>query len=1062
MRTATRILLLLVVSVATLLAQRGTQLTGRITDPTDAVVPGADVTVTNEDTGIRRETRSNELGYYVVPLLQPGRYAVTVQKQGLRPIRRSGITLEVDQAARVDFVMEVGTVSETVQVTANVAAVDTQSATLKEVVEERRIRELPLNGRDATQLILLLPGVYGTTRDNSGLRQAGSGRGIVQAGIASNGARGNMVNYTLDGTTHNDTYTNVALAFPNPDALQEFSVQTNNFSAESGRAAGAVVTAVTKSGGNSLHGSLFEFHRNGAINARNFFAPTPDGLKRHQFGGTVGGPIWRDHTFFFFSHQETRQRSRPSDSSTTVLTEAQRRGDFTAFPGTLTDPATSQPFPGKQIPLSRLNPLTRTVLDKLIPLPTEPATGLLRYSVPNSSDLRQTVLKIDHQLRPQDTLSGRYLYNYYAEPSNDVPLVFASRGTRTTPNHNMEVTETHVFSPTLMNQAQFSFTRREDRGTPVWTTGFADLGMRNVVTDKPHKNFNLSVAGAFSASVTEAIRTKPNAYTIADTVRWTRGRHEMSMGFEYRKQSLDKNFRWLLDPAMTFDGSFTGSGVADFFIGKPSLLDQMAYGEVGVQDFPVYVAFFQNNIKVTPKLTVSLGVRYEPSIPYRDEGNRVSVFRPGSKSQVFVNAPAGLLFVGDQGVPERGTKSDRNNFAPRVGFAWAAARRTSIRAAYGIFFDSSPMSAITNVFQGVAPFGTRLRVRPPVGPFDDPFLGNNPFPMPFPPPKDIAFPNGLAAATWPAQYRTGYLQSWHFTIERELFPDWLVRIAYAGSKGTKLLQGEELNPPAFIPGQSTASNISQRRPFGPALDTIRLVNSVGSSNYNSLQLTLDKRFSRGLTLQANYTWAKSIDFGSGGGTQWPSLTPGYARYDRGLSDFHHEHRFVTSGLWELPGLTGRAPLVKYALGGWQASGSMILQSAAAFAVQAGRDNSLTGIGNRAHLVGDPGRSARLDPNRDRVLEWFNTRAFGHNSPGVYGNSGRNIIFGPGLASVDFAVAKHFPVTETVKLQFRSEFFNLLNHTNLNDPNSTLTAGTYGRITSALDPRILQFGLKLLF
>lgn len=1062
MQTATRILLLLVVSLATLLAQRATQLTGRITDPTDAVVPGADVTVTNEDTGIRRETRSNELGYYVVPLLQPGRYAVTVQKQGLRPIRRSGITLEVDQAARVDFVMEVGTVTETVQVTANVAAVDTQSATLKEVVEERRIRELPLNGRDATQLILLLPGVYGTTRDNSGLRQAGSGRGIVQAGIASNGARGNMVNYTLDGTTHNDTYTNVALAFPNPDALQEFSVQTNNFSAESGRAAGAVVTAVTKSGGNSLHGSLFEFHRNGAINARNFFAPTPDGLKRHQFGGTLGGPIWRDHTFFFFSHQETRQRSRPSDSSTTVLTEAQRRGDFSAFSGTLTDPVTNQPFPGKQIPLSRLNPLTRTVLDKLIPLPTEPATGLLRYSVPNSSDLRQTVLKIDHQLRPQDTLSGRYLYNYYAEPSNDVPLVFATRGTRTTPNHNMEVTETHIFSPTLMNQAQFSFTRREDLGTPVWTTGFADLGMRNVVTDKPYKNFNLSVTGAFSASVTEAIRTKPNAYTIADTVRWTRGRHEMSMGFEYRKQSLDKNFRWLLDPAMTFDGSFTGSGVADFFIGKPSLLDQMAYGEVGVQDFPVYVAFFQNNIKVTPKLTVNLGVRYEPSIPYRDEGNRVSVFRPGSKSQVFVNAPTGLLFVGDPGVPERGTNSDLNNFAPRVGFAWAAARGTSIRAAYGIFFDSSPMSAITNVFQGVAPFGTRLRVRPPVGPFDDPFLGNNPFPMPFPPPKDIAFPNGLAGATWPAQYRTGYLQSWHLTIERELFPDWLVRIAYAGSKGTKLLQGEELNPPLFIPGQSTASNISQRRPFGPALDTIRLVNSVGSSSYNSLQLTLDKRFSRGLTFQANYTWAKSIDFGSGGGTQWPSLTPGYARYDRGLSDFHHEHRFVTSGLWELPRLTGRTPLVKYVLGGWQTSGSMILQSAAAFAVQAGRDNSLTGFGNRAHLVGDPSRSARLDPNRDRVLEWFNTRAFAHNSPGVFGNSGRNIIFGPGLASVDFAVAKHFPITEQVKLQFRSEFFNLLNHTNFNDPNSTLTAGTYGRITSALDPRILQFGLKLMW
>lgn len=325
MTSSTRILFLTLMSIPIVLAQRTTQLTGRITDATAALIPEADITVTNEDTGIRRETKTNELGYFVVPLLQPGRYSVMVQKQGLRPIRQSGIRLEVDQAARVDFVMEVGSISESVQVTANVALVDTQSATLKAVVDERRIRELPLNGRDATQLVLLLPGVYGTVRDNSGLRQAGSGRGIVQAGIASNGARGNMVNYMLDGTTHNDTYTNVALALPNPDALQEFSVQTNNFSAESGRSAGAVVTAVTRSGGNSLHGSLFEFHRNGAVNARNFFASAPDGLKRHQFGGTLGGPIWRNHTFFFFSHQETTQRSRPSDSSTTVLTEAQRR-----------------------------------------------------------------------------------------------------------------------------------------------------------------------------------------------------------------------------------------------------------------------------------------------------------------------------------------------------------------------------------------------------------------------------------------------------------------------------------------------------------------------------------------------------------------------------------------------------------------------------------------------------------------------------------------------------------------------------------------------------------------
>ena len=311
------------------------------------MIPGAEISVTNEDTGIRRETTTNELGYFVVPLLQPGRYSVTVQKQdsgrsGSRDNARSGSggSSGLRHGSRIRLRVDTGERQRDVggHPVVDVEVGSRRAAHQRTAVERTR--------RDAT--VLLLPGVYGTVRDNSGLRQAGSGRGIVQAGIASNGARGNMVNYTLDGTTHNDTYTNVALAFPNPDALQEFSVQTNNFSAESGRSAGAVVTAVTKSGTNALHGSLFEFHRNGAVNARNFFAPTPDGLKRHQFGGTVGGPIWRDHTFFFFSHQETAERSRPSDATTTVLTEAQRRGDFSAFSGTITDPTTASRFPASR------------------------------------------------------------------------------------------------------------------------------------------------------------------------------------------------------------------------------------------------------------------------------------------------------------------------------------------------------------------------------------------------------------------------------------------------------------------------------------------------------------------------------------------------------------------------------------------------------------------------------------------------------------------------------------------------------------------------------------------
>ena len=1047
-----------------LFGQRTTQLSGRIADPTGAVVPGATVVVIHDDTKIQRDTTSNELGYYTVPLLQPGRYRVTVRKEGFRPVTRSGITLEVDQAARVDFLLEVGTVTETVEVTANVSTVDTHSVTLKEVIDQRRIRELPLNGRDPTQLILLLPGVYGTTADASGLRQGGSGRGVVQPGISSNGARGNMVNYGLDGAFHNDTYTNVALAFPNPDALQEFSVQTNNFSAEHGRSAGAVVSGVTRSGGNQYHGSLFEFHRNEAVNARNFFATAGDGLKRNQFGGTFGGPVRRDKTFFFFSYQETRQVQRPADRSTTVLTEPQRRGDFSARRTPITDPLSRQPFPGNLLPISRLNVVTRNVLDKLIPLPTEPDTGLLRYTVPNSNTLRQMVLRLDHNFGPKDTLTGRYLYNYFYQPPYDVPLVFATQLDRKTPNHNLSLTHTHTFRPNLLNQLQFSLNRRTDQGQPVWKTSFVDLGMRNVVTDRPNPNFNLNVTGAFAASVTEKITTTPNAYTVSDLARWTAGRHEASFGFEYRKQNLNKNYRWLLDPAMRFEGDFSGFGVSDFFLGLPSFLDQMAFGEVGEQEFPVYSAFAQDNIKVTPKFTVNLGVRYEPLIPYTDKGNRVSVFRPGAQSQVFTRAPKGLLFVGDPGVSNSGTQSDLSNFAPRVGFAWAALPRTSIRSAYGIFYDSSPMSAITNVFQGVAPFGTRLQLRPPPGPFDDPYLGNNPFPLPFPPPRDVSFPDNLVAATFPEKFRAGYLQSWHLTIERELFTDWVVRAAYAGSKGTALLQGWDLNAAPYVPGRSTRANVAQRRPYGPAFGTIRVVDSTANSSYNSLQLSLDKRFSRGFTILANYTWAKSIDYGSGGGTQWCCYSnPFYFKHQRGLSDFHHEHRFVTSWLWELPRLTAQPAAARFVLGAWSLSGALTLESGAPFSIVAGQDNSLSGVGSdRADLVGDPSRQARQEPNRDPVREWFNTRAFAPNREGTFGTAGRNIVFGPGLANVDVAVAKYFPVTEALRVQFRSEFFNLFNRANFGLPSNSLTSGTYGRITAALDPRILQFGLKLQF
>lgn len=1047
------------------------QLTGSVTDETGAAVPGVRIEVIQDGTGIRRQGRTNGLGFYAVPQLPPAQYRLTLQHQGFRSITRSGILLAVGEVARVDLVLQVGQVSESVEVSADATHVDTQTATLGAVVDERRIRELPLNGRDATQLIGLLPGIVGTT-DTSGLRQGGSGRGIVQPGYASNGARSNMINYSLDGAGHNDTYTNVSLAMPNPDALQEFSVQTNNFSAEFGRSAGAVVSAVTKSGTNALHGSLFEFLRNNAVNARNFFASTDDGLKRNQFGGALGGPVYlpkiydgRNRTFFFFSHQETRQRQRPADLSVVLPTEAQRRGDFSAFRTPLIDPETRSPFPGNQIPMSRMNPVTRNMFERILPLPTEAATGLYRYAVPTNADERQSVLKIDHQLTANDTLTVRYFYNYYRSLPNDSPLVFATRPDRVTPSHNVSVGHTHLFSPTLLNQVQFSMNRREDVGTPVWNTSMADLGVRNVYTLPQYPTFVVSVAGAFSVETTESIVTAPKNYAVSDIVRWTKGRHQMSLGFEYRYQTLYKSYRWLLDPTFRFDGDFSGYGVADFFLGKPSRLTQNAFPQTGEMRMPSYSAFFHDTIRITPRFTLNAGIRFEPYIPYVDDGDRVSVFRPGARSNVFTNAPAGLLYVGDPDVPRAGTRSDLNNIAPRFGFAWTpfGGTRTSIRGGYGVFYDASPMSAIANAFQTVAPFGTSIVLQPPPGTFDDPYLGKNPYPMSFPPARDVVFPASISAATYPDKFRAAYMQDWNLTLEHEVFSNWTLRAAYAGSKGTALLQGYELNPATYIPGQSTRTNVSSRRPYAPAFQQITMLGSGSNSSFNSVQLSVDKRFSGGFTLLANYTFGKSIDYGSGAGTLWPRYTnPSNFAIDRGLSDFHRTHRFVTSGLWQLPRVSGSAAL-KTIADGWSLAGVFSAQSGQPFTVRAGQDNSLTGVGlDRADLIGDPSRSARTDPNRDRVLEWFNTKAFAHSAPGTFGTSGRNNLFGAAIASVDMSVVKDFRFFRENSIQFRAEAFNLLNRANFNLPASQITQGTFGRITSAQDPRILQFALKLRF
>ena len=495
-----------------------------------------------------------------------------------------------------------------------------------------------------------MPGVYGTT-DTSGLQQGGSGRGIVQPGISSNGARGNMVNYSLDGAYHNDGYTNVSLPIPDPDALQEFSVQTNGFSAEYGRNAGGIVNAVTRSGTNTLHGTLFEFHRNAAVNAYSFFSTASDGLKRNQFGGTLGGPVYiphvyngRDRTFFFFSIQDQTQVQTPTDSSTTVLTPAQRIGDFSARAAPIVDPTTGTPFPGNQIPLSRMDVVTRNLLNSVIPQPTVAATGLLRYSVPNTNNFRQYAIKVDHNFGSKDMLSARYFDTYYHVPSYNAGLIFSLASEVQAPSHDFAATYTHIFSPTTLDQVQFTLIRRTSSNLPTWTKNFKQFGVQNIGTDTSvaAQELILSVSGAFSFDVGETDVTSPNAVAITDTLRHTSGRHETVLGFEFRRETLNKFYHFLMDPQFVFNGNATGYGVADFFLGDVDSLVQSAFGERANLSHPSYAAFAQDNIQLTPHFKLNLGLRFEPFIPWRDSDGRGVAFACGST---------------EHGVPERAARA---------------------------------------------------------------------------------------------------------------------------------------------------------------------------------------------------------------------------------------------------------------------------------------------------------------------------------------------------------------------------------------------------------------------
>ncbi len=1038
--------------------------TGVVRDAGGGVLPGVTVTATHEATNAVTTAVTNEVGIYSLRGLPVGRYLVVAALTGFQGSKNTDVVVRVNEDVRLDIALSVGAVTDSVTVSGKASTVDTTTGTLKTIVDQERIENLPLNGRNAAQLMTLVAGVL---PDRTDLTSGATYPGVQP--VSSSGARGNTTNYVLDGGSNNDHYTNGPNPMPNPDALQEFSVQTNSFSAEYGRNVGAIVNAVTRAGTNQFHGLGFGYFRHYKFNANNFFNPgIDDGLKRSQYGATFGGPILRNRTFFFGSYQGTNQRRKPTTRSGLVPSAAMRSGDFSAIARPLRNPFTGELFPNNQIPTSLFSPAAVKIASDWLPLPNPAGSDnplTLRFAQPQDDDDTQWLGRADHTFTDKHRMYGRFWVSRASTPAVllDGNILSSAFG-RTWQNTVGSINDTYIISPSVLNNLVVTFNRTNNRNFQIYPPDYSTLGI-NAYNDKTPQWF-FNVAGYFGINSGDTNTFLRNEIQFLDTVRITKGRHELATGVDYSYGQGDtvNNFRANGRFSFSNAAGYTGDALADFYLGRFSTFEQ-AIGEYKNTRMHAFATFIQDTYRVNRQLTLNLGLRWDPFFPYTDVNNRLGCFRPGEKSQVYVNAPVGVVYPGDAACPKGGYDPSWADLGPRIGLAYdpIGDGKSSIRAGYGIFYDR-PNTIATNSPANQAPFGTLVSF--PGDSFNtvtNPYAGRtNPFPTdPFDVSSDVQFFLPNAAFSYDPNLKNGRLQSWNLTLEREIMPSYLVRAAYAGSSGDRLAIGRELNPAIYAPGATTATT-NQRRPLFPNFSTITTMESTGRSEYHSLQLTLDKRMSRGFSVLGSYTLSKTLDHASEAKQTGTTQTnPFDLEYDWGYANSDRRHRLVTSFLWQIPGsfASGAANAL---LSRWSLTGILALQSGNGITVLSGVDNARTGTGNqRADVNGDPVLSSDR-PTSEKILQWFNTSAYSANALGTFGNAGRNTLRGPGSRNVDLGLHKTFATGGGTRVQVRIEAFNAFNWVNLNPPNTSQNSANFGRITAAGNPRVMQGALRFSF
>jgi hypothetical protein len=984
------------------LAQGGgnVAITGTVTDQSGAVVTGAKVTVTQANTSFVRTDTTNSAGQFNVPSLPPATYNVNIQATGFKGYVQN-VTLLADQIRNMDIGLEVGAQTQQVTVQDSAIQVNTVSQELSHVIERDRLVDLPLNGRNAADLTLLVPGAVSANANNSGALQGDTKQIPGAEAFAVNGARPDQIGYNLDGGNNEDLMSNTNDPFPFPDALQEFSVQTNSFDVQYGSNAGAVVNVVTRSGTNQWHGNLFEFVRNGDLNAWNRFGFAKDPLKRNQFGATVGGPIFKDHTFMFFGWQKTIIRSKNNASQATLPLPQNLTGDFTNYStvgptNPLSSPVlvTQNPYTHallttpNMIPSGLIDPVAINMA-KLLPLASEKPNGITPYGTPIQQNFDEYVARVDQVFRGQDRLFGRFYLNRYKHaPTFDGKNLLTVGPGSTVQTQNWAVGYTWVVSPNIVNNLVLDAVRsasdRGQQGGPGGTAPdmktFGSTMFQLPTAQSGIRSFNVS--GNFNiGNFTDAMFVR-NTADLRDVLTWNKGRHNFSMGYDLEiDQSIIRNTD-LENGNFSFTNDVSGLALANFIMGYQHQFSQTSGDFSDSHEKPMGL-FVSDRWKATPRLSLTYGLRWEPQQVMKEIRGRIEQFRPdayaaGIHSTIIPGAPAGLFFVGDNyngvSVPDRGESGDLNNFAPRLGFAWdpTGKGKMALRGGGGLFYYSRLPGLFLNDAAISAPFSLRIDLNDSgntsgpsqIGTLTNPVVNYPSFSAGFPQrfilanaPKNATFvANPTVFGLQPGvKWVTPEIYDWNVTYEYQLRHDTVAHVSYVGTRGTHLRQDVNLNPGVY----GGTGSLQSRRPYQP-FGTIYQNRNSGANGYNALQLDFEKRPSGAgvmgqITLLANYTYSKAMDYGlseNGGITDiGSSIGSGMSFYDprqhafeTGLSTYNHTHRFVGSFVWQLPKLTGENGFVRSIAGGWQWTGLYTFQTGDPLTLLAGTDISQTGNG----------------------------------------------------------------------------------------------------------------------